>query len=123
MATQSTTYGMGFRLGKSDNCDKELQEIVSQMHDYLYHFGDNRLFLVLARSYFQKCCRSWSRVTAHLEKFLQDPKSNYSLLVVVLEHEIQKFPEHSFFYKKLKEMELLISLGPQFTFKTFSVIN
>ncbi|MBN9289127.1 MAG: hypothetical protein BGO43_14485 [Gammaproteobacteria bacterium 39-13] len=122
MTTQGATYGLSFRLDKIANCDKELQRILSQVHHYLYNFGHSRLFLAIGKSYFQKCCRSWVQVTTHLEKFLQDPKSNYSLFMSVLEREKQKFPENSFFYKKLKEIELLISMGPSFSFESFFVI-
>lgn len=123
MTTQNNLYGMTFKLESSVDGDRELQEIISQVHHYLYNFGHNRLFLAIGRSYFQKCCRSWVRVTTHLEKFLQDPKSNYSLFMSILEHEKQKFPEHSFFNKKLKEMALLVSLGPSFSLKSFPVTS
>jgi hypothetical protein len=59
-------------------------------------------------------------VTTHLDKFLQDPRSNYSLFISVLEHEMQKFPDHSFYGKKLKEMEQLVALGPSFNIKSLS---
>ncbi|MBS0290382.1 MAG: hypothetical protein JSS07_10175 [Proteobacteria bacterium] len=114
MATHSTTIKMTAKpLVKKD--DKKLDEIVSGVDNYLFNFGQNRIFLTMGRSYFQRCCRSWSKVTIHLDKFLQDPRANYSMLMITLEHEIKKFPQQSFYAKQLKSLARLVSKGPNFS--------
>ncbi|MBS0286648.1 MAG: hypothetical protein JSR17_05090 [Proteobacteria bacterium] len=115
MATHSTTFGLSLDLASIEDCDKELQSLINDVHLYLYHFGNNWFFHALGKSYFQKCCRSWVRVSTHLEKFLLDPRSNYSMLMVVLDHEMHKFPQNSFFGKELRTLSQLIAMGPNFS--------
>ncbi len=118
MATQSTAFGVNIEYERIEDCDKELKQIISQIQHYLYNFGQSWIFLALGKTYFQKCCRSWVRVSTHLEKFLNDPRTNYSLLMVVLEHEIEKFPKGSFYAQKLHSLQRLVSMGPRFSFDT-----
>ncbi len=118
MAILSTAYGVNIDYQSVEDCDKELNQIITQVQHYLYNFGQSWFFLALGKSYFKKCCRSWVRVSTHLEKFLNDPRTNYSLLMVVLEHEIDKFPKGSFYAQKLLSLQRLVSLGPHFSFNT-----
>ncbi len=115
MATHSTTYSLSADLAQIIDCDKELQGIINEVNHYLYNFAHNWFYLAIGRSHFHKCTRSWIRVYTHLEKFLQDPRSNYSMLMFVLEHEIQKFPKGSFLYNKFIRLEQLVAMGPHFS--------
>lgn len=114
MVTHSTTYVTQV-FSRSEDCDKQLQLLVDEINNYLYHVGHHWIFLTLGRSHFQKCCRSWVRVYTHLDKFLQDPRTNYSLLMIIIEHEKRRFPQGSFYAKKLAELDQLLSLGPAFS--------
>lgn len=115
MAMSSTTIGFTTEIPDVKVCDKQLHVIVDEINRYLFNFGRNWFFLSVGRAHYQKCCRSWARVYTHLDKFLNDPRSNYSLLMVVLEHEKQKFPQGSYYAKRLKELEHLVSMGPNFS--------
>ncbi|MBI2791996.1 MAG: hypothetical protein HYX61_08560 [Gammaproteobacteria bacterium] len=119
MSTQSSTYGDSVKIEKVEAPDHELNEIISQIHHYLFNFGHNWFFLFLGRSYFHKCCASWVHVSTHLDKFLQNPRNNYTLLMLVLENEIAKFPPQSFYGKKLKSLEQLVSMGLNFSVTSF----
>lgn len=114
MAIISSTYGLHPEMIHYEDCDARLEEIMEQVGHYLYNFGHSWFFLSIGRSYFQRCCKSWVRVSSNLEKFLRDPRMNYSLLMIVLEHEIQKFPAGSYYGKQLRELEKLVALGPSF---------
>jgi hypothetical protein len=116
MAVQSTTYG-DVELTAHD-CDAQLKEIVGRVNQYLYDIGHSWFFHTMNRAYFQKCCRSWVRVVTHLETFLADPRSNYSMLMLVLEHEMTKFHPKSFYAKQLKALEQLLVQGPSFNITT-----
>lgn len=111
---QEFTYVFNAQVADVQDCERRLHEVVRDIQYYLFQFGSNWLLFWLGRSYFRRCCRSWMRVSAHLEKFLFDPKINYSLLMVVLEQEIQKFPLRSFYGKELQTLQQLIVTGPHF---------
>ncbi len=115
MAVSSTTIGFTADILDVHVCDKQLHDIIDEINHYLYNFGRNWFFLSLGRAHYQKCCRSWVRVYTHLDKFLRDPRSNYSLLMVVIEHEKHKFQQSSYYAKRLKELEQLVSMGPNFS--------
>lgn len=119
MVMRSSTFRENLR-SILDPGDRELEEIVSQVHEYLYNFGQKRILLAMGRSYYQRCCRSWAKITSHLGKFLQDPRTNYSMMIIVLEHEIQKFPQRAFYTKKLKALEKLVSMGLNFSITELS---
>ncbi len=115
MVVHTTNFGLTTGMPSTPVCDEQLQIIINEINYYLYHFGHNWIFLSIGRNHFKKCCRSWVRVYTHLDKFLGDPRCHYSLLMSVLEYEKQKFPPGSFFAKKLKELEQLVSMGPDFS--------
>jgi len=121
MAIQITEGTKAHVVGTSES-DDQLQHIVHEVHHYLDDFCHHKFYFAIRKSRYQKCVRSWSRVSTHLDKFLFDPKSNYSLMVVVLEHEMQKFPKRSFYSIQLHEIEKLISHGPSFTCPAFDFI-
>jgi hypothetical protein len=97
-----------------EDSDGHLKEITSSINEYLYQFGHSPFLLLIGRSHFQKCVKSWLMVSDHLEKFLQHPKENYSLFMMILEHEISRFPYHSFYNKQLRKVAQLIAKGPDF---------
>lgn len=115
MATQSSTFGQNIDIKMIEASNKELHDIISQINQYLYDFGHNWFLHAVAKSYFHKCSRSWVRVSNHLDKFLENPRNNYSLLMIVLEHELDKFPHQSFYRKKLISLHHLVSMGPNFS--------
>lgn len=115
MALQSSMHGLSKDVVQAEG-DQRLSEIIDGIHFYLKHFGQNWLYVSIARSYYLRCSRSWSKVAMHLEKFLYNPRNNYSLFMVVLEHEIQKFPPRSYYGKQLQALQRLIRQGPSFNF-------
>ncbi|MGD9592339.1 MAG: hypothetical protein AB7V32_07455 [Candidatus Berkiella sp.] len=119
MVTNTTAIGLNPDIANAQACDEELHHIIDEINHYLYNFGHSWIFLSIGRSHFQKCSRSWARVYVHLGKFLQDPRSNYSLLMTILDHEKQKFPQGSFYAKKLIKLEQLVCLGPIFQTLTY----
>src|SRR5579871_5760319 len=79
-----------------------LQAIIDCIQGYLFNCSSSWLFQCFAKSYYHKCSRSWTQVNIHIEKFLLDPKLNYSQLKDVIELERQKFPTNSYYGKQLK---------------------
>jgi hypothetical protein len=114
MVIENTTYGAQIERIPTQDGDQHLQEIISQVQGYFFNFESNWFYLFLAKSYYHKCHRSWTVVNTHLETFLEDPKTHYSLLMVVLELEMEKFHPRSFYCKQLKALLELISAGPSF---------
>lgn len=102
------------KIEKTKDSEKQLQDIIIAIQHYLYNFGHSWLYLAIGRSYYQKCNRSWARVITHIEKFLRSPRDNYTLLMSVLEHELEKFPPNSYYGKHLKSLEDLFRTGPNF---------
>lgn len=117
MATISTTYGYGFKTKEKRNGDKELGIIVHDIQNYLKRSDRKRFFLSITVKYHKRCCKSWAKVGFYLQKFLNDPKTNYSMLMFTLEQEIEKFPIHSFYREKLQVLFVLLESGPNFTEK------
>lgn len=113
MALQSITYDLsvGEALDKVQASREHLQKIINEIQVYLSNYGNNWLFFTIGKSHYYKCFRSWARVNNHLEKFLNDPKNNYSLLMTVIDHELAKFHPHSFYAKKVIELQRLIVSG------------
>lgn len=100
-------------MAKISQNNQQLQEIISPINHYLYHFRRHWLFMKIGKSYYKKCRHSWSYVSRHLENFLSDPNNNYALLITILDLEKKKFPPHSFYGKKLIELEQFIVSGPK----------
>lgn len=117
MATISTTYGYGIHKSKPKDADKELVSIVHDIQKYLKRTETKRFYLSITLKYHKRCCKSWARVGLQLQKFLNDPKSHYSLLMSTLEKEIEKFPKKSFYGERLLILHQLIEQGPEFTKK------
>lgn len=117
MATISTTYGYGSPRKKEKNADKALEGIIRDIQNYLSKTERKRFFLSITLKYHKRCCKSWAKVGVYLQKFLNDPKSNYSLLMVVLEAEIDKFPQRSYYGEKLLLLHQLLESGPIFSDK------
>lgn len=113
MALQSITYDLSLKeaFDKLKESRQELQSITNEVHNYLSHYGNNWLFFALGKAHYQKCYRSWARVSNNMEKFLHDPKNNYTLLMQVLDHEIAKFPPKTFYAKQLVRLQQLIVSG------------
>lgn len=113
MALQSITYDLsvGEALDKIKSSREHLQTITNEVQGYLSNYGNNWLFFTIGKAHYYKCFRSWARVNNHLEKFLSDPKNNYSLLMTVIDHELAKFHPQSFYAKKLYELQRLIASG------------
>ena len=114
MAIQTTPYEVDEAVEVTQE-DKNLQQLLEEMNNYLFNFSNNWFFLAVGRGYFRKCVRSWARVTTHLEKFLQSPRTDYSLLMTVLDIEMQKFHKRSFYGKQLQALSMLLAKGPSFT--------
>ena len=115
MAIETTsTSGKSSDAINSVDGDQCLHTIMDGIQHYLYNYGHSWIFLALGRSYFCKCSRSWVHVSMHLEKFLRDPKNNYSLLMLILEQEIEKFPEGAYYTRQLAALKKLMVTGPQF---------
>lgn len=114
MAVQSVTYSVSLKIEKVEESQKQLQDIIVAVHHYLYNFGHNWFYLAVGRAYYLKCSRSWVRVTTHIEKFLHSPRDNYSLLMSVLDHELQKFPANSYYSKQLQLLADFFRKGPNF---------
>lgn len=97
-----------------EDSDKQLRDILSEINHYLYQYGNSPFFLTFSRAYFQKCVKSWLMVGDHLDRFLLHPRKNYSYFMQILDHEMARFPEHSFYGKQLRELAQLIARGPDF---------
>lgn len=52
-----------------------------------------------------------------LQKFLIDPKANYSMLMFIIEQELGKFPKRSYYGQQLQILFQLLEAGPVFTQK------
>jgi hypothetical protein len=114
---QDIDYVWNVKLAPIEESDKALEKIINSIHTYLSDYTESKLFLVFSKFYFKRCCRSWVRISTHLEKFLIEPKMNYTVLMSVLDNEIQKFPFYSSYYKLLCDLKSLVSKG-----KTFNII-
>lgn len=114
MAIQSTPYVVGEAVEVTQE-DKNLQQLLDEVNNYLFNFSNSWFFYAVGRGYFKKCVRSWTRIITHLEKFLQSPRTDYSLFMTVLDIEIQKFHKRSFYGKQLKALSELLAKGPSFT--------
>lgn len=68
------------------------------------------LFPWQKRSYDARC-RSWAKVSAHVEKWLYSPRRHHLLLMTVLDHERDKFSGCSFYGARLAVLQRLISKG------------
>ena len=97
------------------DCDKQLQNIVSDIQAHLCFMSHHWLFYVFAKPYFRRCCHSWLHVSGQFRVFLKDPKKNYSMLMTVLDHELDRFSPYTVYYKKLYDLKALLRLGPAFT--------
>lgn len=113
MAIDHTFFFFKGREKPIEDSTQRLNEITTQINEYLYNFAQSPFFQMIGRSYFQKCLKSWVMVSSHLEKFLNHPRANYSLLMVILDHEMLKFPSHSFYCKQLRALAQLIATGPE----------
>jgi|GEM_PF-6392515 len=113
MAMQSITYNLGIKeaFDRLYSSRQHLQNINEEMQNYLNNYGNNWFFFALGKAHYYKCYRSWARVSNHLEKFMRDPKNNYTLLMSVIDHELAKFAPQLFYAKKLKELQQLIISG------------
>lgn len=114
MAISSTPYEVGETVEVTQE-DVNLQQLLTEVNNYLFNFSNNWFFLAVGRGYFRKCVRSWTRVTVHLEKFLQNPRNHYSLFMSILDIEIQRFPKSSYYGQHLKALSRLLAKGPNFT--------
>ena len=108
MTLEKTSFGLqAYKLKHGEN---QIQTTVSAVHYYLSQYSQS-ILLAFSKMHYQKCCRSWSIVSIHLEKFKQDPKNNYTLLMKILEKEMDKFSYFSFYGKQLKSLARFISSG------------
>lgn len=115
MAIRSTTTKQKHHdIAHFQDCDAMLNQLISEINIYLYDYHHNWLRQAFSQFYYLKCYRSWARVHSHLEKFLRQPRVNYSMMMFILENEIKKFPNHSFYDKRLKAIAKLIARGPSF---------
>ena len=113
MALQSITYNLGIKEAFDRFYDSRahLKTIHREMQSYLDHYGSNWFFFTVGKSHYYKCYRSWARVSNHLDKFMNDPKNNYSVLMSVIDHELAKFAPQTYYAKKLTELQKLIVSG------------
>lgn len=111
---QSHHYILNARLAPVSDCNQSLQDIVSDIEFYLDDCGESWFYVTVGRAHFLRCCRSWMRLSLHLEKFLFDPKIHYSRLARVLEQEKHRFSRYSYYGKRIRALENLISSGPSF---------
>lgn len=114
MAVQSITSGISSKIKKVDTSHQQLEGIIEAVYHYLFNFGHNWFYLAIGKSYYLKCSRSWVRVTTHIEKFLRAPRENYTLLMLVLDLELQKFSPNSYYGKHLKALKDFFRRGPHF---------
>ena len=112
MAIESTTFGISSIAEKFENYDARLQAILLRIHLYLFKFGNNWLYSTLRKNYFHKCNKSWGIINESLDRFIDNPRDNYSALMTVLEQERQRFPSHSYYGKQLRELADFIAAGP-----------
>lgn len=112
--TIAALYNYGFRKD-AKNGDKELLTIVRGVENYLKKREQKRFFLSIAFKYHKRCCKSWAKVSLYLQKFLNNPKSNYSMLMFVLEQEKEKFRQPSFYGGQLCALFALLESGPNFS--------
>lgn len=117
MTTISTTYGYGMHIKEKRNGDNELRSIVQDIQLYLKKSDKKRFFLTITVKYHKRCCKSWAKIGFYLQKFLIDPKANYSMLMFILEQELDKFPKRSYYGQKLQVLFQLLEAGPVFTQK------
>jgi len=100
-----------------DESDQALQEIIRDVQHYLQSYNRKRFFLSISVKYHKRCCKSWSRVAVQLQRFLESPQGQYSILMVSLEREIQNFPHGSYYCKQLRKLMRLLETGPRFSIK------
>lgn len=113
MALHSISYQLGAKeaFDKFYDSRQHLKAIILEMKNYLNNYGNNWFFFALGKAHYYKCYRSWARVSNHLQKFMHDPKNNYTLLMSVIDHELAKFAPQTFYAKKLLELQNLIVSG------------
>jgi hypothetical protein len=113
MALQSITYNLDIKeaFDRVYDSRSHLKTINHEMENYLNNYGNNWFFFALGKAHYYKCYRSWARVSNHLQKFMNDPKNNYTLLMSVIDHELAKFTPQTFYAKKLVELQNLIVSG------------
>lgn len=112
MAIESSTFGISSVAKKFEHCDDRFRLIVLNIHLYLFNKSNNWAYSILRRGYLVKCNKSWDLINEALDRFIKNPRDNYSSLKAILEQEQQKFPSHSYYYKQLRALSEYIAMGP-----------
>lgn len=112
MAIESSTFGISSVVEKLENYDTRLQTIILNIHFYLFTISNSWFYIAVRKNYYHKCNKSWALISEAFEKFLENPRNNYSTFMLVLEQEIDKFPHYSGYYKQLRALSDYISMGP-----------
>lgn len=112
MAIESLTFGLSSVAQKFQHCDDRFRLIVLNIHLYLFNVSNSRVYSILRRGYLLKCNKSWDLINEALDRFIKNPRDNYSSLKAILEQEQQKFPRHSYYCKQLRALSDYIAMGP-----------
>jgi hypothetical protein len=112
MAIESLTFGLSSVAQKFQHCDDRFRLIVLNIHLYLFNASNSRVYSILRRGHLLKCNKSWDLINEALDRFIKNPRDNYSSLKAILEQEQQKFPSHSYYCKQLRALSDYIAMGP-----------
>lgn len=112
MGIESSTFGISSVAQKFKNCDDSFRLIVLNIHLHLFNVANSRLYSIMRRGYLVKCNKSWDLVNEALDRFIKNPRDNYSSLKAILEQEQEKFPSRSYYCKQLRALSDYIAMGP-----------
>lgn len=111
MATQGIDYNKVF-LDSVDDIHASINTILNNIRNHFKFHRPHKHYLSLSNRHFNRCYNSWSRLEPKLEEFFSHPRQNYTNVMWLIEHDLEKLPDNNMYTRELRKLAGILSQGP-----------